>query len=345
MSPPLSAAAVLPWMRPAQQSISRAIDSDRLGHAVLLQVPEGLGGAWLARWLAARIFCRAAVPRPCGECLDCRRVAADEHPDCAFVQPIGESREIRIDQVRETAAALALSSHGGVRKLAILWPADRLNRFAANALLKTLEEPTRGTLLVLVAAELGRLPATVRSRCTRITVPAPDRATTLDWLQSHGAAGLDWAAVLGAVGNRPMAALEVEPTAVAALAAEVRGALEAALAGTLDPVATAERWSRDEVALRLDCIENWITDRVRAACGAAPGVPEMRAAAHWTALGMPLNIRALFEALDLVREARSFLESPVNKALLLERLLWRLAAVSGTRARGSNRESATRESR
>jgi DNA polymerase III subunit delta' len=274
------ATAVLPWMRPAQEAIARAIDSDRLGHAVLLQVPNGLGGAWLARWIAARVFCRAGTPRPCGECLDCRRTFADEHPDCTLVQPVGDSKEIRIDQVRETSAALALSSHGGSRKLAILWPADRLNRFAANALLKTLEEPTRGTLLVLVAAELGRLPATVRSRCTRITVPTPDRATTLEWLRVHGAADIDWEAVLGAVGNRPMAALEVDPVAVAALVADVHRAMAAGLAGTLDPVATAERWSRDEFALRLDAIENWITDRVRAAAGGVAAVRELRAGAH-----------------------------------------------------------------
>ncbi len=333
MTEPLDATAVLPWMQPAQQAIGRAIDSDRLGHAVLLQVPDGLGGAWLARWIAARVFCRAGPPRPCGQCLDCRRSFADEHPDCSFVQPVGDSKEIRIDQVRETSAALALSSHGGTRKVAIFWPADRLNRFAANALLKTLEEPTRGTLLVLVAAELGRLPATVRSRCTRITVVAPDRATTLDWLRAHGAAGIDWDAVLGAVGNRPMAAVEVDPAAVAALAADVRGAMEAGLAGTLDPVAVAERWSRDGFALRLDCIENWITDRVRSASAGAAGMPEMRPGAHLSPPAMPLNIRALFEALDLVREARSFVESPVNKALVLERLLWRLPAIAGMRAR------------
>jgi DNA polymerase III subunit delta' len=338
VSPALGATSVLPWMQPAQHAIARAIDSDRLGHAVLLQVPDGLGGAWLARWIAARVFCRADAPRPCGLCLDCQRCFADQHPDCSLVQPLGDSKEIRIDQVRETSAALALSSHGGARKLAILWPADRLNRFAANALLKTLEEPTRGTLLVLVAAELGRLPATVRSRCTRITVAAPDLATTLDWLRAHGAAGIDWQAVLGAVGNRPLTALEVDPAAVAALDADVRGALDAGLAGTLDPVATAERWSRDEFALRLDCIENWITDRLRMASGSAAGLRELRAGAHLPPRAMPLNMRALFDALDLVREARSFVESPVNKALALERLLWRIPAIAGTRAREPFRE-------
>lgn len=331
--------AVLPWLQPAQQAMARAIDNDRLGHAVLLHVPQESGGEWLARWSAARLFCRAQdAPRPCGVCLDCRRVAADQHPDCQFVQLLDEAREIKIDQVREMVSWLVLSSHGGAHKLAIIAPAERLNRHAANSLLKTLEEPTPGTLLILVAAELGRLPATVLSRCTRVTVPVPDRASVLSWLQAEGPAGVDWPAVLAAVGNRPLAALAANPAAVATVASEVRTALEAACAGELDPVATAESWSRDGYVLRLDCIENWITERVHAVAGRSNGQSEMRAAAHLPARGLLLNIRALFEALDLVREARSLAESTVNKSLVLERLLRRLAPTPGARARGSNLE-------
>jgi DNA polymerase-3 subunit delta' len=320
--PPLDAA--LPWTEAARQALSRAVDADRLGHAVLLQVPRGAGGEWLARWSAARVLCRAATARPCATCLDCRRVAADQHPDCLVVQPLEDSKEIRVDQVREMIAELGLSSHGGARKVAILAPADRLNRNAANSLLKTLEEPTRGTLLLLVAEAPGRLPATVRSRCTRIVVPAPGRAATLAWLAAHSTAPVDWPAVLAAVGDRPLAALAADPAAAAQLAADVHASLEAAAGGQLDPVATAERWSRDGYVQRLDCIENWITDRVRAAARHGGGPPEMRAGAHLPAPGLALNIRALFEALDLVREARGLAESTVNKSLVLERLLWRL---------------------
>ena len=300
-------------------------------------MPRGAGGEWLAYWTAARLFCRA-VPAPCGECLDGRRVGAGQHPDCLWIGPLEDSKEIKIDQVREMVGELGLSSHGGARKLAILAPAERLNRNAANSLLKTLEEPTRGTLLVLVAAELGRLPATVLSRCTRIVVAAPDRDATLAWLQANGPAGGAWPAVVAALGNRPLAALEADPSAVAALAADVRVALEAAVAGQLDPVATAERWSRDGYVQRLDCIENWITERVRAAALGGRGVPEMRATTHLPAPGVPLNIRALFEALDLVHEARGLAESTVNKSLVLERLLWRLAAAPAARSAGSTRE-------
>lgn len=331
----------MPWMAAAQAALSRAIETDRLGHALLLQVPRGVGDLWLAHWLAARLFCSAEALRPCGACLDCRRAMFDEHPDCSLIQPLGDSREIRIDQIREIVAALTLTSHGGARKLAILSPADSLNRNSANALLKTLEEPTFGTLLVLVAAEPGRLPATVLSRCTRIRVAAPDRALCRDWLQRHGAAGVDWDLMLDALGDRPLDALEADPVAVPARAAEVREALCSACERTLDPVATAERWSRDDPAARLACTENWLTERLREAAASADGSVELRAGTHLPARRMMLNIPALFATLDLAREARRQLEGPVNKSLVLERLLWQLQAAS-VRVRESDRQQVAR---
>jgi len=103
--------ASLPWLRGLQQALEESISRDRLAHAVLIQVSPGLGGGWLARWLAARLYCGAAtVPLPCGECLNCRRVASGEQPDLTLVQPIEESKEIRIDQVRELTTQLALTT-------------------------------------------------------------------------------------------------------------------------------------------------------------------------------------------------------------------------------------------
>ncbi len=90
------------------------------------------------------------------------------------VSLVEESRQIRIEQVRELADELALTSHQGGYKVGILTPADALNRFAANALLKTLEEPPARTLLILVATQPSRLPATILSRCQRLRVRAPE---------------------------------------------------------------------------------------------------------------------------------------------------------------------------
>ncbi len=328
--------ADLPWLRDARSTIDRAVEADRLGHALLLHVAPGAGGDWLARWIGARLLCTVSAARPCGRCVDCRRVVADEHPDAMFVAPEGDSREIRIDQIRAACAELALTSHGGRMKVAIFSPADRMNRFAANALLKTLEEPTRRTQLILVASQPTRLPATVRSRCQRLAVRAPAQDQLEGWLVAQRGPA-DWSAVLSVLGPRPLDALGRDPAAIARLRQDTQGALSAIAAGELDPVATADRWSRDEPALRFAAIETWITERIAAWASGSHEPAEMRGGRHLPAPSRALNIRALFEALDLVREARRLEDSPVNKALLVERLLWGLASAGG-RARSDARE-------
>jgi len=318
LSPALN--SELPWLLEAQSRLSAAFDSDRLSHALLVQVAPGQGGEWLAYWLAARIFCTANT-RPCGECLACRRVVEDEQPDFFVLRPTEDSKEIRVDQVRELVAELSLTAHGGRRKVAIISPADKLNRAAANALLKTLEEPTAGSLILLVSGEASRLPATVQSRCARVTIKSPARAELVDWLKRERDSRSDWLRVLEVIGDRPLAALELDASAVLALAEETRRALETANRGGLDAIETAEIWGKEAYSWRIACIEQWLLEALRECVLQGPS---------------PRGV-LLCELLDDVREARQWADSPINKTLVLERLLWRITAQS---AAASNRRRA-----
>ena len=171
-----------PWTQPERTQLQAAFAAGRLPHALLIHEAPGSGGEWLAFWAAQLVLCQNRAQAPCGVCSACRRVLAAQHPDLWCVRPEEEARQIRIEQVRELASELALTSHGGGYTVAILSPADALNRFAANALLKTLEEPPAQRLLVLVATQPSRLPPTVLSRCQRLPVRAPTRAEALAWL-------------------------------------------------------------------------------------------------------------------------------------------------------------------
>lgn len=308
--------ADIPWLAGLQRSLSDAIDNDRLGHAVLIQVDPGLGGEWLATWLAARLFCSAtSTIKPCGTCIDCRRVVSGEQPDLMRLSPIEESKEIRVDQIREMATELALTGHGRGRKVAVITPAERLNRNAANALLKTLEEPAGSSLLLLVTGEPSRLPATVQSRCTRVGVPVPPIGELENWLKARGGRDTDWKAVMNAIGPRPFVALQSEAEAIADVQRETVRALDQVVAGSLDPVETAETWGKEGFALRITCIENWLVARIR----------------EWATGKRAGQAEALFAALDDAREARQWAETPINKPLALERLLWRLNAIATSR--------------
>jgi DNA polymerase-3 subunit delta' len=116
--------------------------------------------------------------------VDCRLAAVGSHPDLLRVVPDPESKsgEIGIDPIRDLAERTSLTPSRSARKLVLIDPADRLNTGAANALLKTLEEPAGAALLCLIAEQPGRLPATIRSRCQWLKVSIPAQAEAMAWL-------------------------------------------------------------------------------------------------------------------------------------------------------------------
>jgi DNA polymerase-3 subunit delta' len=312
-----------PWTVGLTAALSQALSAGRLPHALLIHEAPGSGGEWLAAWTAQLVLCQEHGQAPCGHCTACRRVAARQHPDLHWVSLEDESREIKIDQVRDLAADLALKSHGGGYKVGVITPADALNRFAANALLKTLEEPPGTTLLVLVATQPSRLPATVRSRCQRLRIRAPQRAESLAWLAAAKGEG-DWNAALDALGEAPMLLIQGDAAELAEIGADSRRTLDALSAGSADPVTAAERWARAAPAVRLLCFENWLTERIRRAQGSGSQLTEVRSAPYLSAGDTFLNIRELFGLMDGVREMRATIDAPLNKGLALEVLFRQL---------------------
>jgi DNA polymerase-3 subunit delta' len=313
------------WLGPQIGKLQGAYASGRLAHALLIHEAPGAGGEWLAGWVARMALCSNPHEAPCERCAACQRAQQERHPDLTVVRPLEESTQIRIEQVRELAADLALTAHQGGYKVGVLSPADTMNRFAANALLKTLEEPPHATLLILVASQPSRLPATILSRCQRVRIRAPAPSEAVAWLEAVRGPG-DWGKVLAVLGIAPMSAAAADPAAVVQIADEVRRELEEALTGGGDPVATAERWARSELPLRLTCVENWLTERIRGQVGAGSLFTEVRAGAHSGGQGESLDLRQLFGLLDALRELKSSLDAPINRGLAVESLLRGLSA-------------------
>jgi len=309
-----------PWLDEAKAALRKTHAAGRMPHAVLIQAASGTGGDGLALWAAQLVLCTGPASAPCGTCAACRHAAESLHPDLTVVGLVEESQQIRIEQIRELCAELALTSHQGGWKAAIIDPADTLNRFAANALLKTIEEPPPRTFLALVAAQPSKLPATLRSRCQRLVVRAPTRAQSLAWLEAaRGPA--EWDAVLDVVGEAPLAAAALDPVAIAKLRGETWRGLEEVSSGAADPTALAERWSRSELALRLACFENWLTERIRGRLAPGSEAAELRASAHPPGAESAINPRMLFALLDGVRELKAALSTPINRSFALESLL------------------------
>jgi DNA polymerase-3 subunit delta' len=177
---------------------------------------------------------------------------------------------------------------------------------------------------VPAAAVPSRLPATLLSRCQRVRIAAPERAQSLAWLNAQRPHA-DWARALVVLGDAPLAALASDPAAIVELHTETLVGLGDALRGAADPPSLAERWSRGDLGLHLRSIETWLTDRIRERSGVPPESQEVRGAAYLSESRSDLNIRWLFELLDAVRELASLLDTPLNRALATEELIWRFA--------------------
>jgi DNA polymerase-3 subunit delta' len=292
------------WQRdPAAAAL---VNKARWPHALLIEGRRGIGKRALALHFAQALLCE--TPRsdggPCGTCASCGYVRAGAHPDLRVIEPIERDEEgneipvdeILVDRIRELIEFTQLSTHRQRAKVAVIVPAEAMNVAAANALLKTLEEPPPTTYLMLVSHQPGRLRATIVSRCQRFVAPEPDPAAASAWLAEHGAAepGL----LLDQAGGAPLLALALSDPAVQRERAFLLTCLE-------DP----QRLSPIELGVRIDgyrkeerkvvladlvyWLLTWSADLAASASGGAPRYhPDRR-----ELLGHPLVPRLVAEAL------------------------------------------------
>ena len=246
MSQPFS-----PWQQRAYDQAVATLAEGRLGHALLVCGPPQLGQREVAERLAAHLL---AAHDPRGAHL----LEAGTHPDFHLVTllPNKEGTKLRteivIEQIRELSEKLSLTPQYGGAQVAIVDPADAINVAAANALLKTLEEPRPGRYLWLLASNPARLPATIRSRCQRLEFRLPPHGEALAWLRAQDHAGQAAAEALDAARGHPGLADAWLRDGGMALRREVAGDLSKLARGELAPIETAQRWVADEdAALRL----------------------------------------------------------------------------------------------
>ncbi|MGH8262266.1 MAG: DNA polymerase III subunit delta' [Steroidobacterales bacterium] len=332
-----------PWLDGPARLLDAAFAGPRPPHALLLRAAEGLGSDLLATWIAARVLCRGEGRKPCGECKACIAVERGLHPDLMRLSPLEDSKQIRIDEIRELTADLALKSHQGGYKVAIVEPAESLNSNAANALLKTLEEPAAYTLLVLVTHRRARLPATIVSRCQQLVITKPDSELARDWLTREfpESAGAD---VLRFARGAPLRAVELAARDFAEIDRDMASVVTRATERALDIPTVAEQWTRTNKANlpdRLIWLETWVTERIAGdmtsaqmkRAGAAGGLP----VANET-----LKIRRLYGVLDQLRRIKITSLSSLNMTMTIESLLLELEGALAQRPAESHGGSGRR---
>lgn len=176
-----------PWYSKQCADLLQMLQCGRLGHALLFSAREWLGAEQLGHDFAKYILCETTPKKTqaCDACRSCKLFQAGNHPDFKALNPADGKKNILIDQVRELLDFYSLKSHYGAGKIVLIFPADSMNRAASNALLKLLEEPPSGALLLLVAHRFAEIPMTVRSRCIRIPCERVEEASSIQWLSAQ----------------------------------------------------------------------------------------------------------------------------------------------------------------
>jgi DNA polymerase III subunit delta' len=326
---------VYPWNSGAFKALLER--QGRLPHALLLRGRDGIGKLACAEALARALLCErpAKDGSACGHCTGCAWMGQGSHPDFRRLEPEnlaaeqgdaeqgGERKasvQIPVEQVRELAGFINLSSHRGGAKVVLIHPAEALNVNAANALLKNLEEPPPNCYFLLVAHRWHQLLPTLRSRCEQVVLPLPGRKEARDWLVQQKVGNADLA--LAQAGGAPLLALRFDE--------EYWGQREAflkAITGSrFDALRVAEEFRETSPALIVGWLQKLAFDL---ACHQATGEnrynPDLAAAVATISAGLDRTETVRF--LRHLVQMQRIVSHPLNARLFLEQLLLSYSAL------------------
>ncbi len=318
---------LLPWHSAYWQHWLQYMQQKRLPQALLISGKAGLGKRHLALHCAAALLCGKPDPagHACGQCRDCRLFAAGTHPDLLSVTQQQDKTGISVDQIRRLIAQANLKPQFEGYRIIIVEPADALTANAANAFLKYLEEPTERTLVLLLTATPGKLPATLISRCQKLSLVLPDPRIACAWLKTQQPE-LDDPTVKKAVHlaqGAPLQALEYAVNGVLAIYDRCfQDWLQLANQRT-HAVLVAEQWQKWPDQPILSWLAAWLIDLLKCCYQANP--QQLSNPCLYKSLvdlsRRPLNRQKLYTLYDLVLESIGREHSPINKQLMLEVLL------------------------
>ncbi|MFI3188518.1 DNA polymerase III subunit delta' [Crenothrix sp. D3] len=313
----------LPWQHAHWAHLHSYIVQQRIPQALLITGGKGVGKLQLAEQFAAALLCEQPQTdsHACGQCHSCLLLKAQTHPDFMQVQPEEGKTTIAIDQIRSLITKLTLKPQFDRYRVVILNPADKMNNAAANAFLKCLEEPNERTILVLVSDRQSKLPATILSRCQKLAIAMPDKATVLTWLTAQAIKD-DASVLLGLAQGAPLLALSYAKEGVVTQRNDCFKQFLAVAKRQNHPVIVAEQWLKLPEAPLLFWLTSWVVDLIKCAYQSHAEHlynPDLHTSLR--GLTQSLELKKLYQLYDLLLLSRQRLESTLNKQSLFEEIL------------------------
>jgi DNA polymerase III subunit delta' len=333
-------AAIFPWQQAAWDQLQ--VMRSRMPHAILFHGAAGIGKAQFIEHFAKSLLCEnaGAGGHACGACASCGWFEQQNHPDYRRVRPEaledepagdgeegGEegkkaaksktpSKDIKIEQIRNLADFMNISTHRQGLRVVVLYPAENLNMPASNALLKTLEEPPPGTVFLLASNSLDRLLPTILSRCRKFALPLPPFSDALAWLKEQGVPDAEsW---LREQGGAPLAAQAQAETG----SREEMDVLLQLLAspGVEAALRCADKLQKVPLATLVSWQQRWLYDMFSyKLSGTIRYYPRYRK--ELAALAERVHVSRLMAAIKGANERRATADHPLSPKLFIEDML------------------------
>jgi DNA polymerase-3 subunit delta' len=338
--------SIYPWQESSWQQLQQL--RQRMPHAILFHGAAGIGKSDFIERFAQGLLCEAVLPdgHACGVCASCGWFSQQNHPDYRRVRPEaledepsaegeeGEaetkktakstkapSKEIKIEQIRNLADFMNISTHRQGLRVVVLYPAEALNMPASNALLKTLEEPPPGTVFLLASNSLDRLLPTILSRCRKFALPMPSHDEALVWLKAQGVPDADsW---LREQGGAPLAAMAQAETGN-------RDDLEVLLQLLAHPsvegaLKVADKLQKVPLSAQVSWLQRWLYDVFSyKLAGNIRYYPRYQK--ELASLAGKIHVSRLLAAIKGANERRATADHPLSPKLFLEDMLLDYAA-------------------
>jgi len=317
----------IPGQERAIGILRSAMRSGRLSHAYLFSGPAGTGKRRAAEWFAQALFCETLVDDACGQCLECRKIAHGNHPGLHFIEPDGTS--VKIDQIRELQRDFAVRADTGKPHVYIISQAERMTAEAANSLLKFLEEPSSGTIAVLLSDNGGALLPTLQSRCQRIAFLPVSPETVRETLIREGAAPELAAAAAHVAGGLHGARNYIQLPAFAEIRNIVvqlmkEGAGRAGAASLLIQQRIVKGGLAEHAETVLDLCLLWFKDMVNIQAGRADRLVFADEREWLTRHAFSKDVRYWIRCIEAAIDAKRKLRAHVQPQLALEQLMIRV---------------------